>query len=206
MNQTNPFGRIISANSRECVAGYRTSEKELPQFASIVRIPVQDESSYQIYGLVTDVQMEQDDFLRQIAAADSIADEVLVDNRYNRNIPIVIRIVFLGYRTENGFSHLLPPRPPLTLDSIFLCTSSEIADFTSHGNFGYLRHILRITNVPVSELLAVHIRQTAIAQRANNHPVWIKNAIMEIIELMKDDSSGLLEILSALGDADISIE
>ncbi len=206
MNHSNAFGRIISANSRECVAGYRTSEKELPQFASIVRIPVQEESSYQIYGLVTDVQIEQDDFLRQIAAADSISDEVLSDNRVNRNIPIVIRILFLGFQNESGFSHLLPPKPPLSLDSIYLCTLSEIAGFTSHGNFGYLRHILRVSNVPIAELLAVHLRQTAIAQTANNHSAWIKNAIEEIIDLMRDDSAGLLEILSALGDADISME
>ncbi len=205
MEKINAFGRIISANSQECVVGYRTSEDEIPQFASMVRIPVQGQSSFQIYGLVTDIQIEEDGFLRQLAVADSISDEVILDNRINRNIPIVLRILYVGYQNEAGISHLLPPRPPLTLDSIFLCNFSEVAAFTFYGNFGYFRHILRAVNIPAAELLAVHFRQAAVAQMAKNHPIWIKNAVQEIIRLMQDDYAGLTSILGALGDADITL-
>lgn len=204
MNKKDAFGRIISANSQECVVGYRPSENEIPQFASMVRIPVQGHSSFQIYGLVTDIQIEEDGFLRQLAAADTISAEVMLDNRVNRNIPIVLRVLYIGYQNETGISHLLPSNPPLTLDSIFLCSFLEIAAFTSYGNFGYFRHILRAVNVPAAELLAVHIRQAAAAQMAKYNTVWTKNAVQELITLMRDDYAGLTSILGALGDADLA--
>lgn len=204
MNSENPFGRIISANSRECVVAYRTSEQEIPRFGSMVRIPVQGAQDFEIYGLVTDIQIEEDGFLRQLATADTLPAEVLADNRVNRNVPIVLRILFLGCRDENGDSHLLPPTPPLTLTAIFRCNSSEIARFTAHGNFGYFRHILNAVNAPAAELFAVHIRLTSIAQNAKHNEGWTRAAVEELITLLQDDYAGLTAILGALGDADIS--
>ncbi len=204
MNSENPFGRIISANSRECVVAYRTAEQEIPRFGSMVRIPVSAAQDFRIYGLVTDVQIEEDGFLRQLAAAEEIPEEVLMDNRTNRNVPIVLRVLFIGYADENGISHLLPPSPPLSLSSIFRCDSTETARFTAHGNFGYFRHMLRAVNVPAAELFAVHIRLASIAQNAKHNEGWTKAAVEELITLLRDDYAGLTAILGALGDADIS--
>ena len=61
------------------------------------------------------------------------------------------------------YFHLLPPRPPLTLDEVYACTPAEICLFTEPGRFGYFRHILRGTDFPVSEVLASHLRQAAAA-------------------------------------------
>lgn len=206
MTEETCFGRILSTNIRECVVAYRTSESAIPPFGAMVRVPVSRSPELEVYGLVTDIQIEEDGFLRQLATNEDVPEEVMLDARVNRNVPVVLRILFIGYR-ENGFlSHLLPPRPPLTLDAIYQCTASEIVKFTDFGNFGYLRHILIVPNVPVGELMASHFRQAANAQYALNQSGWTERAINEVIYLMRDNYAELTAILGAIGDADISLK
>lgn len=206
MTDTSMFGRILSSNIRECVVGYRINESMIPPFGSMVRIPVSHAQQPEIYGLVTDIQIEEDGFLRQLATNDQVSEEVMLDARVNRNVPVVLRILFIGYLENGNISHLLPPCPPLTLDNIYKCTNAEITAFTSFGNFGYIRHILTVTNVPPGELLAAHISQAAKAQFADNHFGWTESAINEVIYLMRDNYADLLAILGAIGDADISLD
>mgnify|MGYP001202565441 FL=1 len=92
MTDTSMFGRILSSNIRECVVGYRTSESAIPPFGSMVRIPVSHAQQPEIYGLVTDIQIEEDGFLRQLATNDQVSEEVMLDARANRNVPVVLRI------------------------------------------------------------------------------------------------------------------
>lgn len=203
MTEKNEFiGRILSANSRECVVGYRAAETAIPEFGSMVRIPIHQPES-DIYGIVTDIQIEEDGFLRQIATADTIPEEVMLDTRVNRNVPVVLRILFLGTVTDGKVSHLLPPRPPLSLDEIYQCTDSEISSFTN-DNLSYLRFILQNQSVLPSELAAVHVRLTAKAHAAVGDGGWACRAVTEIIDQMRDDYEGLIAVLTAIGDADIS--
>ncbi len=198
----NAFGRILSTNSLECVVSYSVSEESMPRLGAMVRIPLSDEND--IYGLVTDIQIEDDGFLRQIASASSVSDEVMMDTRLNRNVPIVVRVLFIGCREDGKIQYRLPSRPPLSLEAIYICDEPEVAEFTSAGRFGYLRHVLRAKDVPIDEILAAHIRMTARAQTAQGNKKWSDQAIKEIIMLLKDDYDTLITVLGALGDADIS--
>ena len=63
----------------------------------------------------------------------------------------------VGYQQSKTLRHLLPPRPALSLDMIYLCSPSELVEFTAGGRFGYFRHVLRADDIPVGELLAAHI-------------------------------------------------
>jgi hypothetical protein len=109
-------------------------------------------------------------------------------------------VLTVGYQQGSLISHLLPPRPPLSLDAIYLCDAAEICAFTSAGRFGYFRHVLRAADLPVGELLAAHVQQASAAHTAAGDPAWIESATQELITLLRDDYPTLMSVLGALGD------
>ena len=107
----------------------------------------------------------------------------------------------VGYRDGDKVWHLLPPRAPLSLDTIRQCTEDEIFEFTGAGRFGYFRHILRNSDLPVSEILAAHVQQAQAVHTAKGKATWGNEAAKELITLLRDDYPTLMSVLSALGDA-----
>jgi hypothetical protein len=103
----------------------------------------------------------------------------------------------VGYEQDGRVSHLLPPRPPLSLDVIYLCSDAELTRFTAAGKFGYFRHILQAKDIPIGEVLAAHILQ--VKQRTKNDR-WVEAAIQELITLLRDDYPTLMSVLGALGE------
>ena len=95
---------------------------------------------------------------------------------------------------------MLPPRPPLSLDQIFLCSPEELCAFTSAGRFGYFRHILRAADIPIDALLAAHLQQASLAQQQRGDPHWLDAASQELITLLRDDYQALMNVLSAVSD------
>jgi hypothetical protein len=126
------------------------------------------------------------------------------DNRERRIVPVEMSVLSVGYEQDGHIRHLLPPRPPLSLDVIYLCDEKELVRFTEAGHFGYFRHILRTRDAPVGELLAAHIQQTAAAQKpgpALRHAEgWQAAAVQELITLLRDDYPTLMSVLGALSD------
>lgn len=94
---------------------------------------------------------------------------------------------------------MLPPRPPLSLDLICSCDDTDLVDFTAAGRFGYFRHILRATDVPIGEVLAAHLQQAARARGTDGNP-WLERATQEIITLLRDDYPALISVLGALNE------
>jgi len=135
-----------------------------------------------------------------LITAEEVPEEVLRDNRENRNVPVEIAVLALGYAENGRISHLLPPRPPLSLDAIYLCTPVEVVSFTSAGRFGYLRHILRDEDKPVEELLAAHLRQARAAQEDAGNVDWYEAALSELITLMRDAYQQLMTVLGVAGE------
>ena len=194
------IGRLLRAGTAGFVIGMRVSEWEAPAFGALVRIPLGP--GYEIYGLIHDIHIDDDGLVRQLITAGSVDEAIIADNRENRNIPIEISVISVGYIEAGRIRHLLPPRPPLSLDSIYLCDDAELAAFTGSGRFGYFRHILRAEDAPVGELLSAHLERAHRAHAQNGNPGWIEEASRELIVLLRDDYSTLMSVLSALGDAD----
>lgn len=193
------IGRLLRAGTSGFVVGCRVSQLTSPSFGALVRVPL--EHDYQIYGLIHDIHIDDDGLVRQLVTADGIDDNIIADNRVNRNVPVEMSVLSVGYRQGGRTLHLLPPRPPLSLDVIYLCTPDELCEFTSAGRFGYFRHLLRASDVPVGELLAAHIRQAGEVHRRAGHPNWPEQATQELITLLRDDYPTLMGVLGALGDA-----
>ena len=198
-NNTLEIGRLLRAGTTGFVVGCRVTQLTAPSFGALVRIPLDNE--YQIYGLIHDIRIDDDGLVRQLVTADGIDESIINDNRMNRNVPLEISVLAVGYRQGGRIYHLLPPRPPLSLDVIYLCDPAEIRQFTAAGRFGYFRHILRAADLPLGELLAAHLKQANEAHMQGGENGWANQATQELITLLRDDYPTLMSVLSALGDA-----
>jgi hypothetical protein len=189
------IGRLLRAGTTGFIAGCRVNQLDAPAFGALVRVPLDE--NYQIFGLIHDIHIDDDGLVRQLVTADDISEEVLRDNRERRIVPVEMSVLTVGYEQDGKVFHLLPPRPPLSLDVIYLCDEKEIARFTSAGHFGYFRHVLRSQDLPIGEVLAAHIQQAA---EANKDSKWRENATGELITLLRDDYPALMSVLGALGE------
>ncbi len=167
----------------------------VPAFGALVRAPLSD--SYQVYGLIHDIHIDDDGLVRQLVTSNNVSDDVMRDNRENRIVPVEMSVLAVGYEQDGKVHHLLPPRPPLSLDVIYLCDDKDLVRFTSAGRFGYFRHILRAQEIPIGEVLAAHMLQ---ASKAHKDSAWRENAIQELITLLRDDYPTLMSALGALAD------
>ena len=193
------IGRLLRANTTSFIVGCRVNQLEAPAFGAMVRIPLGE--GYQIYGLIYDIRIDDDGLVRQLVTAHDVDEAIIADNRVNRNVPVEMSVLTVGYQDKGPIQHLIPPRPALSLDVIYLCTGKELAEFTSAGRFGYFRHVLRAMDIPVGELLAAHIQQANVAQAASGNADWSLEATQELITLLRDDYPTLMAVLGALGDA-----
>jgi hypothetical protein len=193
------IGRLLRAGTTGFVVGCHVSQIDSPLFGGLVRAPLG--AGYQVYGLIYAIHIDDDGIVRQLVTAESVDDAIIADNRVNRNVPVEVSVLTVGYQENNRIRHLLPPRPPLSLDVIYQCNPEEVCQFTATGGFGYFRHILRAEEVPISELLAAHLEQANNAHLISGNFTWISSAAQELITLLRDDYPTLMSVLGALSDA-----
>lgn len=201
MTESLEIGRLLRASTTGCVVGCKVSRISLPTFGGMVRIPLDELCRCQVYGLIYDIHIDDDGLVRQLVTAADVPEDVILDNRHNRNVPVEISVLFAGYEQDGQIFHLLPPRPPLTLDAIYPCGADDLCRFTAAGRFGYFRHILRAKELPVGELLAAHLMQAAQAHATQPKSKWAAQATQELITLLRDDYPTLMAVLGSLADA-----
>ncbi|GAB1469661.1 hypothetical protein MASR2M66_05380 [Chloroflexota bacterium] len=189
------IGRLLRAGTTGFVAGCRVNQLSVPSFGALVRAPLTD--GYQVYGLIHDIHIDDDGLVRQLVTANHVSDDVMRDNRENRIVPVEMSVLAVGYEQDGRISHLLPPRPPLSLDVIYACDDADMVRFTE--KFGYFRHILNGKDVPVGEVLAAHLLQAGRAHGVNGD-AWREKAVQELITLLRDDYPMLMSVLGALAD------
>ena len=195
MNKQIEIGRLLRAGTTGFIAGCRVNQLDVPSFGALVRAPLGE--GYQVYGLIHDIHIDDDGLVRQLVTSNNVSDDVMRDNRENRIVPVEMSVLAVGYEQDGKIFHLLPPRPPLSLDVIYLCEDKDIVRFTE--KFGYFRHILNGKDVPVGEVIAAHILQAGKARGADGTR-WIESATQEVITLLRDDYPTLMSVLGALAD------
>ena len=189
------IGHLLRSGTSGFVAGCSVSQLEAPAFGALVRAPVGEE--YGVYGLITDIHIDDDGLVRQLVTAGEVRGKVIADSRVNRIVPVEMSVLAVGYAQGGQVSHLLPPRPPLSLDEIYLCSDAELVRFVATGRFGYFRHILQAKDLPVGELLAAHILEV---RQKTKDGQWVEAAVQELITLLRDDYPTLMAVLGALGE------
>jgi len=191
------IGRLLRAGTTGFIAGCRVNQLDTPAFGALVRAPLSD--NYQVYGLIYDIHIDDDGLVRQLVTADNVSEEVMRDNRERRIVPVEMSVLSVGYETEGKIVHLLPPRPPLSLDVIYLCDEKDVVRFTSVERFGYFRHVLQNQDIPIGEVLAAHIQQAGKAHGQGSEK-WKEQATQELITLLRDDYPTLMSVLGSLSE------
>ena len=183
-------GRIIRSSTARFAVGCQVLRPQVPVFGSLVKVRALGDD--EIYGLIYDVMMEDDPFVRQMAVLDGVRPEFIEDQRRNRQVPIEVGVLVVGYRSGGRVYHRLPPQPPLSLDVIYTCLAEELVAFT--GRFDYFRLVLDNRDLPADELLAANLRYAAEACGAGGRDFLVE-AGRELARLLAVDLPRLDSIL-----------
>jgi len=192
-------GRIIRSNTARFAVGCLVLQPQpkVPAFGSLVKARAGD---VEVYGLIYDVRMEDDPFVRQMATTDGLPAEYIADQRRNRQVPIEVGVLVVGYRPlsdgdkAGSFEYHLPPQPPLSLDVIHTCGREELIEFTER--FDYFRLVLDNRDLPADELLAASLRYAAEARdSASTGHEFLLGAGRELARLLAVDLARLDGIL-----------
>ncbi len=198
--ENNPIiGRILRASTTGFVVGCRVGQLSIPAFGGLVKAQPVDEREA-IYGLIYNMNIDDDPLVRRLVLAENPPESVVNDQRQNRLLPIEMSVLAIGYERDELIQHGLPPRPPLNLDPVQLCTDlDDVIAFTDR--LSYLRLILRTAggNVPVDQLLVAHLLN--VYHIRGDDDVWATAVIQELIELLRSNYDLLIPTLEALSDA-----
>ncbi|HEY72407.1 MAG: hypothetical protein DRJ03_12515 [Chloroflexi bacterium] len=192
-------GRVLRASSRGFVIGCRVMTPDIPAFGSFVRADGLAPGSA-IYGLIYDVSVEDDPFVRQFIGADP-PDEIIQDQRENRQVPIEVSVLAVGVGQGLGSNdetvrHRLPAQPPVTLDWLYQCSDEEVQAFTAR--LDYFRLVLEARDAPADELLATSLRAGAAARPEREREDFLVGAGRELARLLAGDPVRLEGLLRRL--------
>ena len=174
-------GRIIRSSTTRFAVGCQVLQPNVPVFGSLVKVRALGDD--EIYGLIYDVRMEDDPFVRQMATQEDLGPEYVADMR-SRQVPIEVGVLVVGFRRAGLTYHHLPPQPPLSLDLIYTCLPDELVAFT--GRFDYFRLVLDNRDLPADELLAANLRYAAEARGDAGQPFLVE-AGRELARLLAMD-------------------
>jgi len=194
MNTAYRIGWVLRASTIGFAVGCRVLEPSVPQFGDLVKVQLQDDSH--IFGLIYDVQIEDDLAARQLILAGEMEPEAILDQRQNRLVPIEISVLIVGYQRHNSLVQGLPPQPPLSLDMLTLCTDKELRAFTAQ--LEYLRLVLNAPQVPADELLITNLRRAAAAYPPESRRPFLVQAGRELARLLSFDLVRLDGILQRI--------
>jgi len=186
------IGRLLRSSTTGYVFGCSVPEPEVPLFGMFVKAPVQRGQSEAI-GLIYNIAIEDDPFVRQMVATPNLSETYIQDQRQNRQVPIEVSVLAVGYRSGNKYIHALPPQPPITLDRISACSNAEVCDFTER--LDYLRLILNAPDAPADELIAAAILCAAECRPVEERERFLKEAGRELAKLLNRDLNRLENLL-----------
>ena len=199
-------GRVLRAGTRGFTIGCAVMQPDIPAFGSFVWAEGLTPGSA-IYGLIYDVSVEDDPFVRQFISANP-PEEVVRDQRENRQIPIEVSVLAVGFAVSaqsngcndgqdaNAIRQRLPAQPPVTLDWLYQCTDDEVWAFTTR--FDYFRLVLEAREAPADELLAASLRTAAAARPEDERETFLVEAGRELARLLSGDLVRLEGLLRRL--------
>ncbi len=200
-------GRVLRASTTGftigCQQAIAEQSRATPEFGALVKALNGDGSV--TYGLVYNVAVEDDPFVRQLVAA-GVEDEVYIaDQRQRRQVPVAVDVLVVGHGRPKAAGgsimdvyHRLPPQPPGTLDRIYGCNAAELVRFTERHD--WLRTVLVAPTIPADALLVAALRAAASARREQGE-AYLIGAGRELAKLLAMDLVRLDGILRQLRDA-----
>jgi hypothetical protein len=179
------IGWVLRASTVGFTVGCRVLQPSVPQFGDLVKVPLPSNEDTYIFGLIYDVQVQDDPAVRQLILAGEMESEAVLDQRENRLVPIEISVLIVGYQQEKEIVQGLPPQPPVSLDILTMCDETDIRTFTKQ--LDYVRLVLNATQIPADELLIANLRQAATAHPSEIRNQFLLNAGRELARLLSFD-------------------
>lgn len=197
MTESQFIGRLLRASTTGYVFGCSTPEPEAPLFGAFVRAQAQQGRS-EVIGLIYNIAIADDPFVKQMAATPDLDEVYIQDQRLNRQVPIEVSVLAIGYRIGSVIHHGLPPQPPVALDRIHLCAAAEVLAFTARLDF--IRLVLAAADAPADELLAVSLREAAALRPPADRLPFLRTAGAELARLLSRDLARVDNLLRRLKD------
>jgi hypothetical protein len=187
-------GRVLRAGTQGFVVGCEVLKPDIPKFGSFVRAEGVAPGSA-IYGLIYDVSLEDDLFARHFIGVDT-PEEVVLDQRQNRQVPIEVSVLAVGCGDGETIMHCLPPQPPVTLDWLYECTDEEVCTFTAR--LDYFRLVLESRQAQPEELLVASLRRAVAARPEPERQAFLLEAGRELARMLAGDPLRLESVLRRL--------
>jgi hypothetical protein len=204
-------GRVLQASTTRLTVGCQppiaAQHRAVPPFGSFVMAagPGEDVT----YGLVYNVVIEDDLFVRQLVAAGMDDEVYIADQRQRRQVPVIVEVLLVGFgrpsRTPSGgamqhaggvgmdLQHTFPPQPPSTLDKVYVCDPAEIVRVTALHD--WLHAVLIAPDIPTDALIAAAIGAAAQARPPDQRESYLVTAGRELARLLAQDPIRLDGIL-----------
>lgn len=192
------IGRILCSSTVGFIAGCQATQPHIPPFGAFVKVSVNPD--IEVLGLVYNISVTDDALARQLVSASKISDILLRDHRENRQAPIEVSALAVGFCSAAQVYQYLPPLPPPALGELHPCTDQEIIAFTE--KLDYFCTVLNTSGqIPADELLAASLRQASLC-RGHGKPdrEFLIRAGRELARLLGDDPmrlDGLLRRIRA---------
>lgn len=195
MTTTFPVGWVLRASTVGFTVGCRVLQPSVPQFGNLVKVPLPNDNTH-IFGLIYDVQVQDDPAVRQLILAGELRSEVVQDQRENRLVPIEVSVLVVGYQQGEEIRQGLPPQPPVSLDEMKMGDEPDIRAFTQR--LDYLRLVLNAGQIPADELLVAHLQQAAATYSGEARNRFLLNVGRELARLLGFDLVRLDGILQRI--------
>jgi len=186
-------GEVIESSTTEFLAQAQQLDGA-PPFGAFVQVATDD--GLTILGVVAHVQTGGiDPGARAIMRGhDDIRDDLIYQE--NPDLPLVLRTTYralvVGFTEGGSIYQFLPPRPARLHYSVTPCSAAAVKTFTDTG-LDYLGALLAGTEIPIDELLAANIRQTAALR--GEPQAFLQAAGKELAQLLHTDYGRLTAIL-----------
>lgn len=195
VTQNIEVGRVLRASTDGFTCGTRSQEINALTFGAFVQAE-NTESNIIVIGLITAIRIDDDPLVRQLIMASNMNHHALRDQRENRLVPVEIEILNIGYVERDMTYYSLPPRPPLSLDPVTLCSPADIVYFTDRLDF--LRILMSARNVSTCDLLASAIRKAAEARPHERQRPFLVDAGRHLASLLSHDLPLLKNVLACI--------
>jgi hypothetical protein len=196
MDESVVVGRVLQASTTRLTVGCQPTiaaqNQAIPSFGTLVKaagpatsLPGEAMRESVTYGLIHNVAVEDDLFVRQLVAAGMDDEVYIADQRQRRQVPVVVEVLLVGFGSPIEPHHYLPPQPPSTLDPVYSCNSAEIVRFTARHE--WLNAVLTAPDVAVDALIPAALRAAARARPPDQREAYLVSAGRELARLLAQD-------------------
>jgi len=179
------IGRVLRADTLGFTCGTNSNDLDLPSFGGFVTVPGRSAEEASVIGVISAITVEDDALVRQLVLTNRMNTSTIRDQRENRLVPVEINVLHIGYQFGADLYQGLPPRPPVSLEPVFLCDNATIRAFTQ--SFDFFRLVLGVSDAPPEELIAATIRQAAACWPPNDQRDFLIAAGRRLAQLLSGD-------------------